>query len=509
MPWSVFVHVSARLAPGADPARAAEHARACLRAEGLDDPASLARHQGVDGLPRLVWGSERLVGLTGDEDVFAARLAASLEGDLIAEARVSLGDPAAPEAEVMHAVRGALHALEGARDTMTAERAAALGSGWAELETWEQRASLVHVTLDHPVAALAPLWHALLVGAVDTPRFATGLRYAMVTALSELTRAAGGHPVELRDDELTRTVLDRVRAHLRAGGALPAPWWMLRPGSPADHDAYTQLGDDGAPGTSVEELLYAVFSAPREDAPRLALADAIRARNPARARAIDLGLEIAAHHRRGVAAPAAIAREHEALLATHGEVWAGPVHKIARRVILRRGFVEDLTLDADRLAELTARGTGPFAKAPGLPENGHLEACGLLDLEVSGAHGRIAEIDRRELSGLRSLRLPAQGLTDDDAEALAASQHLRGLRGLDLRANEIGWRGFRALAAGLRSLRWVDLGANSFDDPTSDDASPEVRGALIVELGPLPWLMAPTRRAGGGAPYAEQLDDAG
>ena len=241
MPWSVFVHVSARLAPGADPARAAEHARACLRAEGLDDPASLARHQGVDGLPRLVWGSERLVGLTGDEDVFAARLAASLEGDLIAEARVSLGDPAAPEAEVMHAVRGALHALEGARDTMTAERAAALGSGWAELETWEQRASLVHVTLDHPVAALAPLWHALLVGAVDTPRFATGLRYAMVTALSELTRAAGGHPVELRDDELTRTVLDRVRAHLRAGGALPAPWWMLRPGSPADHDAYTQL----------------------------------------------------------------------------------------------------------------------------------------------------------------------------------------------------------------------------------------------------------------------------
>lgn len=319
------------------------------------------------------------------------------------------------------------------------------------------------------------------------------------------------------DDEVAKRIIDRVRQHLRLGGELPLPhrlFWADENEADEDLDVYAQFARDAAPSKSqadIDEWLLTVNDAPADDAPRRALADAVRARNPKRARLIDLGLAIAEHRRQGRLPPDALAHEEGALLAAHGRAWAGPLAALARAYVFRRGFIEDLTLPADAVDAFTKRGAGPFSKDPGQPRFGLYESCALLDLHIDGAKGRIVELlARQPFATLRSLRLPAQGLTDEDAIALASCPQLANLRGLELRANQIGWEGLRAIAAALRNLRWLDFAANAVEDPAADDEAPEAGLSetgrrLIRELGPLPWLESPPRSAQGLTPLPEQL----
>ncbi|MFO0551354.1 MAG: hypothetical protein U0271_23390 [Polyangiaceae bacterium] len=262
-------------------------------------------------------------------------------------------------------------------------------------------------------------------------------------------------------------------------------------------ELFAQIEGDAGPDVSTDQLLWNVCQAPEDDEPRRALAAAIEARNPTLARFITLGLEIASHRRRGHEPPEALVAESRAIEAEHGAIWNGPQERLVKQRIFRRGFVEEVMVEPDQLAKLISYAHGQ------LP---------LLDLALlPSAHGRIKELlFSGKLERLRSLRLRAQGLDDDDAEALAACTSLAGLRALDLEGNDIGMRGLRAIATAFRKLRWLGFGANAIEAPQAPIDAPEAGPSdtgrrLLAELGPLPWIESPLVGPTGGAPYPEQL----
>lgn len=512
MSSNVWVHVSVRLPDGAAPKAATEIVWSCLSDEGIDDAMfdrslpkerAVATQQGVDGATRLVCGSVHPVVLRGDEEALIPRLQGALEAafasqGLAARARVVLriADDVEPYlTSVLHLIdcdHGA--AIEGKRDDMREALLPALVRRYAELETREQQAALIYATCDQSSAILAPVWRDFLFSPVETPKFDTGVCLSLQTSLAGLMGLAQGARAA---KGIGLPELSRIRQHLLAGGGYPIKRW-IRTGEPrTDFDLSAQLEGDAGPDVSTEELLWNACEAPEDDEPRRALAAAIEARNPTFARFITVGLEIASHRRRGHVPPEALVAEERAIDAEHGSIWNGPFEPLVRQRIYRRGLVEELMLEPDRLPTLISSSDGL------LP---------LLDLALlPSAHGRIRELlDRGQLSKLRSLRLRGHGLDDDDAEALAACAPLAALRALNLENNAIGLRGLRALAKAFRKLRWLGFAGNAIEEPQAPFDAPEAGPSdtgrsLLAELGPLPWIESPLVGPTGGAPHPELL----
>ena len=78
-----------------------------------------------------------------------------------------------------------------------------------------------------------------------------------------------------------------------------------------------------------------------DDAPRIAWANAHRTDDAARARFVDLGVEIASFRRKGREAPESLRDEAGALAKANDAAWAGPATKV-RGWNFRRGFVEEV-----------------------------------------------------------------------------------------------------------------------------------------------------------------------
>jgi uncharacterized protein (TIGR02996 family) len=224
-------------------------------------------------------------------------------------------------------------------------------------------------------------------------------------------------------------------------------------------------------------LLRDVVARRRDDAPRLAYADAL-GDDP---RAEFIRLQVARR------SPGGGSPRERALWRAHHREWEADVAPLVESAAFARGFVEWIVLTG---AQWVAHADLLLRRAP------------ILDVVLRAPVPNEA-FNLPQLEGLRSLNLAHTGLGDDVVRALAASTRLSQLRWLDLSGNRIGEAGMEALAASERlpALRWVGLAHNPGEDPTPRGIDDEGGGLLAVEQGALgrrllaahrrPWLERP------------------
>ena len=227
---------------------------------------------------------------------------------------------------------------------------------------------------------------------------------------------------------------------------------------------------------SFDQLMAAVLQAPREDAPRLRLADWLIARGDPRGEFIRAQIERA---RLGPDAAEAdrLARRERELLARHEAEWVGPLAGGLIGWRFRRGFIEEVTLDAELLL---AHAEDLFGAAPieslRVHEAGgvsdELAACPYLDRvsrlhvgsedgdgEPLGDDGLAALAGSPHLTQLAGLSFGMEQFDGDGLQALAGAPWVHGLRSLGLANNEIGDAALASFLAGasLQNLEFLNL----------------------------------------------------
>jgi uncharacterized protein (TIGR02996 family) len=191
-----------------------------------------------------------------------------------------------------------------------------------------------------------------------------------------------------------------------------------------------------------QALLDAIVDAPDDDAVRLVFSDWLDEHGDAdRAEFIRAQIELfrdAAEARRDH-----LRRRERELLLAHELEWVGPLRPVVRRAAFVRGFVERVTVHAQRLKDAAAL----FSSAP----LRHLILLGgtLGDVAALPQLRRITTLDLRE-----GCTLSAKGVRQ-----FAGSAHLAGVTHLILRQFRLEEGIAKALArtAGLSRLRTLDL----------------------------------------------------
>ena len=267
--------------------------------------------------------------------------------------------------------------------------------------------------------------------------------------------------------------------------------------------------------TDVEPFLQRIRAYPDDDAPRLILADWLEEQggeHTARAQFIRVQIALAGLKPNDPRREALIVAER-ALLEQHHQDWEAPLRRLATGLVFRRGFVEELNVDARDFVryahELFAAGPirhlhllnlgGHLPEVLASPYIGRLRALtifaqyageplaralarannlsGLRGLELQ--RNRLGDAGVSHLAGsavfanLEELNLANNELTDGAARSLAASPHLAKLRRLDLRDNAIGPPGALALAGAenLAALRRVSFARNEVGSTRSNAVS--------------------------------------
>ena len=206
---------------------------------------------------------------------------------------------------------------------------------------------------------------------------------------------------------------------------------------------------------SLEQLTEAVLQAPDDDAPRLSLAAALAAKGDPRGEFIHAQVELAR--------PAPdderdrLARRARELLVRHEAEWVGPVADAVTAWRFHRGFIDDVTLDAE---VLLANAETLFKTAPIRSLRVH-EAGGLgADLAACPQLARISHLHIGSDDG------DSEPLGDIGVAALARSPHLDRLQGFGFGMEQIEDSGLSALAGApwLRGLRRLDLSRNELRD---------------------------------------------
>ncbi len=198
-----------------------------------------------------------------------------------------------------------------------------------------------------------------------------------------------------------------------------------------------------------EAFLRSIIEAPDDDTPRLAYSDWLEENGePDRAEFIRVqcrlvALDVDDPRRRELQR-----REYE-LLADHWGEWAGPLVGRVRRWQFRRGFVEQVKMEAGQFLR-EAKWLLDFAPIQEL----HVKYPTLEDLRALVGSKHVRRITR--------LDLDHAGLGDAGMALLAESPNLARLTDLSVRFNKIGTDGLLALAASprLKSLRSLDVRAN-------------------------------------------------
>jgi uncharacterized protein (TIGR02996 family) len=249
--------------------------------------------------------------------------------------------------------------------------------------------------------------------------------------------------------------------------------------------------------TEADAFLQRVRAYPDDDAPRLVFADWLDEEGDPRGRFIRVQLALA-ELPDGDPARRRLQAEEQTLLDAHRDEWEAPFRGLATGFVFRRGFVEELNVEARQF--LRAAGE-LFAASPvrhvhlldvsdSLPAVLQSPYLGRLSaLTVHGQH--VGEplaraVARSEyLSGLRKLALTRNRLGDDAAGQLALAPNLANLEELDLGENEIGETGARALAASphLGKLRVLDVRGNRFGPAGAEAVAGSERLASIQRLG--------------------------
>jgi uncharacterized protein (TIGR02996 family) len=222
-------------------------------------------------------------------------------------------------------------------------------------------------------------------------------------------------------------------------------------------------------------FLGAILADPDDDSPRLIYADWLDERGDAD-RAEFIRVQCALH-----GAPADDRRRpawrdrEAALLTAHAADWLGPLRGQFYLWAFRRGFLDEVTLNAPafldgaaalfraapvRLARLL-KAAGVMDRLANCPQLRRVAALHLTGCAVGDA-GAAALAGSPHVAGLVTLRLGENAIGDYGAARLAASPHLAGLRVLNLSQNDIGNDGARALAESpyLRGLHSLCLDGN-------------------------------------------------
>jgi uncharacterized protein (TIGR02996 family) len=173
-----------------------------------------------------------------------------------------------------------------------------------------------------------------------------------------------------------------------------------------------------------QALTQEIIAHPDDDLPRLAFADWLEEQGEAEhAELVRVQIELARLAEEDERRPALLARQVW-LLARHTKEWGRPMRGLARRWEFRRGFVEGVTLPAERFP---ARAEKLFARAP----LRHLHLAGLEDDEALAACSQMSQI--RELTLSTALfSYPTRRF-----QTLLGSPHLRRLRSLRLCRGEL------------------------------------------------------------------------
>src|SRR5262245_46067126 len=198
-----------------------------------------------------------------------------------------------------------------------------------------------------------------------------------------------------------------------------------------------------------EAFLRPIIETPEDDAPRLVYADWLEDHgDPDRAEFIRVQCRLASIDEDDPERRELLRREYD-LLAEHGGEWAAPLVGKVRRWQFRRGFVEQVCLEAKAFLK---EAKWLFAFAP------------VRELDAYGSGPRqVRELFASEhLRRIRRLELDHVKFGDAGAALLAASPNVANLTHLSLQFTQIGRVGLRAIATSpsLSSLRSLDVSAN-------------------------------------------------
>lgn len=208
------------------------------------------------------------------------------------------------------------------------------------------------------------------------------------------------------------------------------------------------------------DLHAAVLASPEDDAPRLAYADEIEAREPARAELIRIQCELATL---SPASPRSVPLRlrERALVDKHHAKWMKPLKPTAVYAWLRRGFFHEVRVHGKKVVD---GGGSIFEREP-------VRALWSRDIgnRVVGAFAAMPELARLHKLSLPECKLDAKGLS-----TLLASPHLTRLRTLGLAYNSL--RG----AAAMESLvRWDGIGTL---EELALNANPRLGEADLIPL---------------------------
>jgi uncharacterized protein (TIGR02996 family) len=219
---------------------------------------------------------------------------------------------------------------------------------------------------------------------------------------------------------------------------------------------------------SEDAFLFSILERPDDNGPRLVYADWLEEEGDAdRAELIRLQC-----------GSGDAARERE-LISRNGSRWAGPMLRSVYSYAFRRGFVEEVTVEAGMFLELGER---LFAAAPvrlvrliqaravlgrlfKSPLLSRLSALHLTECKIAN-EGAILLADCPHVTGLQTLRLGENAMDDQAIEVLSDSPNLTNLTSLSMPGNLIGDLGARLLASSTRfpHLESLDLSRNQIGD---------------------------------------------
>lgn len=217
-----------------------------------------------------------------------------------------------------------------------------------------------------------------------------------------------------------------------------------------------------------EAFLPSILADPDDNTPRLIFADWLEEHGDPRGEFIRLQCALADANLEARERTRLLVREQE-LLAGHETEWAKPLHGLASSWGFRRGFVEEVTIDARTFLE---RGADLFRSVP--VQHVNLRAVGTLLQRL---------IESPFLPRLTGLGV-RDNLGDTGMAILTAAPDLTRLRHLDLGMNLFSIVGARALAAAtcFSGLTTLILDHNTIADlgVYALAASPPLTGQLTV-----------------------------
>jgi uncharacterized protein (TIGR02996 family) len=219
--------------------------------------------------------------------------------------------------------------------------------------------------------------------------------------------------------------------------------------------------------THADAFLRDILAHPDDDAPRLIFADWLEEQGDAGSVARAEFIRVQCALSGGSLAKqrqAELTRREQQILDEWSEKWAGPIRRLVETWEFHRGFIDQVGLWAGAFLE---RSGSLFRRAPiqhvSLWPPSYLHDYPFLNPTLNVA----ALADNKHLRRLRSLNLKENQLESRHLRALLVSEHLTSLTDLDLSYNRIGDSGIRALAGSpllsrleYLNLRGNDIGAN-------------------------------------------------